>query len=144
MHKLSSNPRRLPVIATHIVAAPPVTSILIVDDEPEIRSLLVDVLADKGYVVDTAVDGAAALKLVVDTRPDLVLLDVDMPRLRGVETLVAIQAVSPTTTVIMISGKAELDEARRALASGAFDYVTKPFDLAYLLETVKIAALCTG
>lgn len=119
----------------------PLTSILIVDDAPDIRSLLADVLGEHGYATDTAADGVEALSRVVDTHPDLVLLDVDMPRLRGVETLIAIHAVSPDTTVIMISGKAELDEARRALASGAFDYVTKPFDLTYLAETIRVALL---
>jgi DNA-binding response OmpR family regulator len=116
-------------------------SILIVDDEPEIRSLLTDVLSDKGYRIDTAADGVAALTVVVATQPDLVLLDVDMPRLRGGEALVAIRAVSPSTKVIMISGKADSGEARRALAAGAFDYVAKPFDLKYLDEAVRIAML---
>lgn len=135
---------RLPVIAADARAAPPVPSILIVDDQPEIRSLLADILGDKGYGVDTAADGVEALKLVVDTHPDLVLLDVDMPRLRGVETLIAIQGLASSTKVIMISGKADAEEARRALASGAFDYITKPFDLTYLIEAVRIALLCTG
>jgi DNA-binding response OmpR family regulator len=116
-------------------------SILIVDDEPEIRSLLTDVLSEKGYRIDTAVDGVSALEVVLASHPDLVLLDVDMPRLRGGETLVAIRAVSPATKVIMISGKADSGEARRALAAGAFDYVAKPFDLTYLDEAVRIAML---
>ena len=122
-------------------AAPAAPSILIVDDEPEIRALLVDLLSDKGYSISTAVDGVAALKCIVDSRPDLVLLDVDMPRLRGVETLIAIQELSPTTRVIMISGKAQPQEARRALALGAFDYIAKPFDLKYLDRAVRIGVL---
>ena len=123
------------------IAARAAQSVLIVDDEPEMRSLLTDILSDKGYRIDTAVDGVAALRVVVATHPDLVLLDVDMPRLRGGEALVAIRAISPNTKVIMISGKADAGEARRALAAGAFDYVTKPFDLNYLDEAVRIAML---
>ena len=73
--------------------------------------------------------------------PDVVLLDVDMPKLRGVETLAAIKAVSPATRVIMISGKADFDEARRALASGAYDYIMKPFDLAYLDQVIQFALI---
>ena len=115
--------------------------VLIVDDEPDIRDTLTDLLTADGYEVTTAVDGAAALPCVVEHRPDLVLLDVDMPRLRGVAALVAILALSPTTRVIMMSGKADLDEAKRALAAGAFDYVTKPFDLAYLGQAIKTAVL---
>ncbi len=63
------------------------------------------------------------------------------PRLRGVETLAAIQGLAPDTKVIMISGKAEEREARQALAAGAFDYIGKPFDLAYLDQAVRIAIL---
>jgi DNA-binding NtrC family response regulator len=123
------------------IAARAAQSVLIVDDEPEMRSLLADILSDKGYRIETAVDGVAALKIVVATHPDLVLLDVDMPRLRGVEALVAIHGLAPATKVIMIRGKADAQEARRALASGAFDYITKPFDLTYLDEAVRIAML---
>jgi len=123
------------------IAARAAQSVLIVDDEPEMRALLADILSDKGYRIDMAVDGVAALKAVVATPPDVVLLDVDMPRLRGVEALVAIRELSPATKVIMISGKADAGEARRALAAGAFDYVTKPFDLNYLDEAVRIAML---
>lgn len=115
--------------------------ILIVDDEPDIRDTLVELLAADGYRIFTAADGAAALPCVVAQQPHLVLLDVDMPRLRGVEALVAIRAVSPATRVIMMSGKADLDEAKRALAAGAFDYVTKPFDLAYLDRAIRTAVL---
>jgi DNA-binding response OmpR family regulator len=118
-----------------------VARVLVVDDEPDIRETLTDLLAADGYEVSTAVDGADALSRVVAQRPNLVLLDVDMPRLRGVEALVAIRALSPTTRVIMMSGKADLDEAKRALAAGAFDYVTKPFDLAYLDRAIRTAVL---
>jgi DNA-binding response OmpR family regulator len=118
-----------------------VARVLIVDDEPDIRETLTDLLVADGYEVSTAVDGADALPRVVEQRPDLVLLDVDMPRLRGVEALIAIRALSPSTRVIMMSGKADLDEAKRALAAGAFDYVTKPFDLASLDHAIRTAIL---
>ena len=114
-------------------------TILVVDDDPGIRTLLIDVLGEGGYAADSAVDGVAAIKSFVEHRPDLILLDIEMPRLRGVDTLVVIHALSPETRVIMISGKAEESEARRALALGAFDYITKPFDLAHLLQVVEAA-----
>ena len=118
-----------------------VPRVLIVDDEGDIRETLSDLLAADGYTIHTAVDGAAALAAVLEHQPDLVLLDVDMPRLRGVEALVAIREISPATRVIMMSGKAALDEAKRALAAGAFDYVTKPFDLRYLDQAIRTAVL---
>lgn len=123
------------------MSRPPGARVLIVDDEPDIRDMLSELLAADGYQVTTAVDGADALPCVIEQRPDLVLLDVDMPRLRGVEALVAILALSPTTRVIMMSGKADLEEAKRALAAGAFDYVTKPFDLAYLDQAIRTAVI---
>jgi DNA-binding response OmpR family regulator len=116
-----------------------VPTILVVDDDPEIRSLLVDVLTEDGYVVRTAVDGAAAVRCFVEHRPDLLLLDVDMPRVRGIETLIVLRELSPETTAIMISGKADESEARQALALGAFDYITKPFDLTYLHQVIDAA-----
>ena len=114
-------------------------TILVVDDDPGIRTLLIDVLVEGGYAADSAVDGVAAIKRFVEHRPDLILLDIEMPRLRGVDTLVVLHELSPETRVIMISGKAEESEARRALALGAFDYVMKPFDLAYLLQVIEAA-----
>lgn len=113
--------------------------ILVVDDDPDVRSLLVDVLVDDGYAVRTAGDGVAAVKCFVEDRPDLVLLDVDMPRLRGIEALLVMRELSPAAKVIMISGKTDESEARRALALGAFDYVAKPFDLAYLSRAIEAA-----
>ena len=114
-------------------------TILVVDDDPQIRTLLIDVLVEEGHTADSAVDGVAAIKSFVEHRPDLILLNIDMPRLRGVETLVVIRELSPETRIIMISGMAEESEARRALALGAFDYITKPFDLAYLLQVIEAA-----
>ena len=114
-------------------------TILVVDDDAAIRVLLVDVLVDDGYAVRTAVDGVAAVRVFVEHRPNLVLLDIAMPRLRGIETLLVIRELSPETKVIMLSGKADETEARRALAIGAFDYISKPFDLAYLRQVIEAA-----
>ena len=114
-------------------------TILVVDDDPGIRTLLIDVLVEGGYAAESAVDGVAAIKSCVEHRPDLILLDIEMPRLRGVETLVVLHELSPETRVIMISGKAEESEVRRTLALGAFDYLTKPFDFAYLLQVIEAA-----
>jgi DNA-binding NtrC family response regulator len=68
-------------------------------------------------------------------------LDIDMPRLGGIEALTAIQAVAPDVKVIMISGKASVDTAKLSLAYGAFDYVTKPFDLNHLSDVIRAALL---
>ena len=127
-------------------AAPPTTlahagRVLVVDDEAEVCALLEDFLAPKGYRVRSVADGAATLREVREHTPDLVLLDIDMPRLGGVEALRAIRAFAPQVRVIMISGKASLETAKLTLAYGAFDYIAKPFDLDHLSEVVAAAFL---
>jgi DNA-binding response OmpR family regulator len=118
--------------------------VLVVDDEAEVCALLEDFLAPKGYRVRSVADGAAAIREVLKEAPDLVLLDIDMPRLDGIEALRAIRAVAREVRIVMISGKASLDAAKRALLYGAFDYIAKPFDLDHLSEVVAAAVLCEG
>ena len=113
--------------------------VLIVDDEADVRGLLQDFLSQKGYHVTSVADGATALLQLSNQSPDLVLLDVDMPRLSGIETLAAIQTRAPHVKVIMISGKASLETAKKALAYGALDYISKPFDLDHLNDVVSAA-----
>lgn len=113
--------------------------ILVVDDEPEVRATLEEFLGQKGYQMRAAADGAAAVRAVIDEDPDIVLLDVNMPRLGGLEALTAIHAIAPTVQVIMLSGQADAELAKRTLAFGAFDYIAKPFDFAYLAQSVDAA-----
>lgn len=116
----------------------PAGRILIVDDEAEIRELLGELLGKTGYQIRSVADGESALRAVRDEAPDVVLLDIVMPGLSGIEALTAIRAIAPDVKVIMISGKADVETAKRSLAYGAFDYVTKPIDPAYL--TLSVAA----
>ncbi len=118
--------------------------ILVVDDEPEVRSIFGEFFADKDYDVREAADGGSGIKAVVDWTPDVVLLDIQMPGLGGVEALAAIRAVAPDVKVIMVSGISDAALASRALAFGAFDYVTKPVDLAYLERSVGTALMMRG
>jgi DNA-binding response OmpR family regulator len=118
--------------------------VLVVDDEAEVRALLEDFLAPKGYRVRSVADGAMALREVMKEVPDLVLLDIDMPRLDGIEALRAIRGVAREVRIVMISGKSSLDTAKRALVYGAFDYIAKPFDLDHLSEVVAAAVLWEG
>lgn len=111
--------------------------ILIVDDEAEVRGVLAELLEGAGYQVQTAADGGAAVRAVVMAAPDLVLLDIEMPGLGGVEALATIRAVAPAVRVVMLSGITDVEVARRTLAYGAFEYIPKPFDPAHLLATVE-------
>ena len=134
-------------VVTTVPTEPPTQQagrVLVVDDEAEVRALLEDFLAPKGYRIRSVADGAAAVREVMHEAPDLVLLDIDMPRLDGIEALRAIRGVAREVRIIMISGKASLDTAKRALVYGAFDYITKPFDLDHLSEVVAAAVLWEG
>jgi CheY-like chemotaxis protein len=112
--------------------------VLVVDDEPEVRQVLHEFLSSRGYEVSVAPDGAAALTIVETDTPDLVLLDVAMPDMDGVETLRRIVAIQPSLPVIMVTANADIGITSKLLALGAVDYVPKPFDLDYLDQAVSI------
>ena len=114
-------------------------SVLVVDDDPDVRGVLEEFLALKGYHVRVSPDGAAAVRELAGTAPGVVLLDIEMPGLSGVDALPTIKAMAPATAVIMVSGTMNVELAKRALAAGAFDYVTKPVDLPRLLESIETA-----
>jgi DNA-binding NtrC family response regulator len=109
--------------------------ILVVDDEYLIRWSLQQELAKDGYEVGTAEDGESALRLVRESPPELVLLDIQLPGIGGIEVLQKIKAVEPEVVVIMITAYGMVDTAVAAMKAGAFDYLNKPFNL----EGVKLA-----
>lgn len=115
-------------------------SILVVDDDADIRATLQEVLVAQGYRVRTTVDAVDALRAIGAEPPDVVLLDIEMPGLSGTDALPAIRAVAAETKIIMVSGTANVEMAKRALALGAFDYVVKPVDFVYL-DNCIVAAL---
>lgn len=112
--------------------------VLVVDDEPEVRQVLHEFLASRGYEVFLAASGPEALDNLSALKPDLVLLDVAMPGIDGVETLRRIMAVDASLPVIMVTANADIGVTSKLLALGAVDYVPKPFDLDYLDQAVSI------
>src|SRR4051812_14957125 len=114
----------------------PSPSVLVVDDDADVRALLSTLLGRAGYLVAEASDGRAALKALYGQHPDLVVLDVNMPELDGWATLERIREVSDVP-VVMLSARGEELEKVRALRSGADDYVTKPFGRQELLARVE-------
>jgi two-component system nitrogen regulation response regulator GlnG len=114
--------------------------ILVVDDEAEIRSLLGTVLQAKGYEIATAEDGAAAVAAVPRERPAVILLDLSMPRMNGMDALPEIKRLDPEVPVVICTAHADLATAVRAMKLGAYDYLTKPFDVELLVLTVERAA----
>jgi len=115
--------------------------ILVVDDEPDIRSLLKEILEDEGYEVDVAENGEAARAAHRARRPDLVLLDIWMPDVDGI-TLLKEWAEDDglPMPVIMMSGHGTVETAVEATRLGAYDYIEKPLSLAKLLLTIEHAA----
>jgi len=109
--------------------------ILIVDDEYLIRWSLQQELAKDGYEVTSAEDGESALRLVRESPPDLVLLDIQLPGIGGIEVLQKIKVSDPEIVVIMITAYGMVDTAVAAMKAGAFDYLNKPFNL----EGVKLS-----
>jgi two-component system, NtrC family, nitrogen regulation response regulator NtrX len=114
-------------------------SILVVDDEESIRGSLQGILEDEGYRVSLAVDGEDALSMLQKEIPDLVLLDIWMPRLDGLETLEKIKEQYPEIAVVMISGHGTIETAVKSTKLGAYDFIEKPLSLEKVLVTVHNA-----
>jgi two-component system nitrogen regulation response regulator GlnG len=112
--------------------------ILVVDDEPEVRLVLTEFLESRGYEVTAASSGAEAISMVDAVKPHVVLLDVTMPEMDGMETLKRLAAANPGLPIIMVTANADVDVTSRLLAMGAADYIPKPFDLEYLGQAVGI------
>jgi len=111
-------------------------TILVVDDEPSVREVLVAYFQHeylpRGYAVETAGDGAAAVEAVRRRRPALVLLDIEMPGMDGVAALKGIHAIDPKIPVIMVTGNESTRVAGEVIKDGAFSYLPKPVKIQYL------------
>ncbi|MDK2821661.1 MAG: two-component system, response regulator, stage 0 sporulation protein [Clostridia bacterium] len=112
-------------------------NILIVDDQSGVRSLLRLVFQEEGYKVDTAINGLDALRKVEQWRPDIVLMDVEMPVMGGLEALSLIKSVAPKTAVIIMTAYVESSSLKEVWRLGASDFIYKPFDLEDLKAKVK-------
>ncbi len=115
--------------------------ILIIEDEAAIRRVLVKILTEenKGYEVFEAEDGLSGMEIIKKEDFDLILCDIKMPKMDGVEVLEAVKKIKPEIPIVMISGHGDLDTAVNTMRLGAFDYISKPPDLNRLLNTVRIA-----
>ena len=111
--------------------------ILIVDDEKDLCTILSDALSRDHYRVVTAFNGKTALQLAKKEKPDLILLDIKMPGMDGIEVLRKIKKMKKEIVVIMFTGYGTLETAREAMKLGAYDYVTKPVDLLLLKSLMK-------
>ena len=117
------------------------SKILVIEDEAAIRRVLVKILSEESenYEVDEAEDGLIGIDKIRKEDYDLVLCDIKMPKMDGVEVLEAVKKIKPETPIVMISGHGDLDTAVNTMRLGAFDYISKPPDLNRLLNTVRNA-----
>ncbi len=113
--------------------------ILIIDDEKAIRKTLTEILSFEGYKIEEAADGEEGLKKFREKTYDLVLCDIKMPKLDGIEFLQKAGEVNPDVPVIMISGHGNIETAVEAVKKGAYDFISKPPDLNRLLITIRNA-----
>ncbi len=114
-------------------------SILIIDDDKAIRKTLTEILRYEGYKVDEAADGEEGLRKFSSTAYDLVLCDVKMPKMDGIEFLEKSKVINPDVPIIVISGHGNIETAVEAVKKGAFDFISKPPDLNRLLITLRNA-----
>ena len=110
--------------------------VLVVDDDPNVQEILREFLSAKGYEIITAGDGAEGLRRVKEERPHLILLDIQMPKMDGLEVLRRLREIDKEVSVIMITSVNEQEIARKAMELGAFDYIVKPLDLPYLEQSL--------
>lgn len=114
-------------------------SILVVDDEKGFRDLLKRILMGEGYSVTEEASGHAAIGAVKTKRPDLVLLDLRMPGLDGIQTMKRLKKIAPGLNIVVLTGYGTIETAREAMRLGALDYVTKPLNPAFLKAVIEDA-----
>ena len=114
------------------------SKILVIDDEKSIRNTLREILEYEKFTVDDAADGIEGMKLIHSGKYDVILCDIKMPKMDGLEVLDQVLLVTDTP-VIMISGHGTIDTAVEAIKKGAYDYISKPLDLNRLLVSIRNA-----
>ena len=117
------------------------STILCVDDEPDILIVLSEYLSNEGFTVLTADSGEAAIDMIKTHKIDLVLLDMAMPKMNGIETLTEMKKVKSAVPAIMITAYRDAEKVVEAFRLGAFDCIFKPFDLKYLRKAIMAKLL---
>lgn len=121
-------------MTTAKVAAP--LTILVIDDQPGIRRLLTEVLTDEGFQVVTAENGYEGIRVAKESAPAVILMDMKMPGMDGIETLRELKVLGQQDRVIMMTAYGELETVNQARELGAYSYITKPFDIIALCSMI--------
>ncbi|WP_093793883.1 response regulator [Sporomusa acidovorans] len=112
-------------------------TILVIDDQPGIRRLLTEVLQDEGYHVITAANGYEGIQAALTVNPNVILMDMKMPGMDGIEALKELKRQGQGDQVIMMTAYGELDMVNEAKEAGMRDYITKPFDIISLCQIIQ-------
>jgi len=115
------------------------SKIIIVDDEKDTCDIVSKILGDEGYKTFSTISSRSALAKIKKEKPDLVLMDIKMPGMDGIEMLKCIREIDKSITVVMMTAYGDVDTAREAMRLGAFDYITKPFDIDVLKSVAREA-----
>jgi len=118
--------------------------ILLVDDDPNVVKTVAFQLTEEGYSIVVAGNGEEALERIKEEKPALVLLDIMMPGMDGIETLKKIKEIDREIPVAMVTAVWDNEEGKRAFEAGAYDYITKPIDFEYLKNAVFVKIFPTG
>ncbi|MBN1687883.1 MAG: response regulator [Candidatus Omnitrophica bacterium] len=110
--------------------------LLVIDDEPEIGEIVKDFLDEQGYITLLATDAKQGLALLEKEHPDIILLDILLPEIDGLECLEKIRQIDEKVIVVVASGLQDEQVAKKAIQKGAYDYILKPFDLSYLQNNI--------
>jgi len=119
-------------------------TVLIVEDEENERTGLAELISSWGYSAETAVDGLDGFEKVTAWSPSIVVTDLKMPRMGGLELLEKVAAASQTAAVIVVTAQGTIDSAVQAMRMGAYDYITKPIDTSRLRTILQNAAALLG
>lgn len=112
-------------------------TVMVVDDEARVCQLFEKILGEEGYQVITATSGERALALAGEVRPDVIVLDIVMPGMDGLATLRELRKRGQQSLVVMLTAKGTARTAREAMILGAYDYITKPFNLEFLKSVIR-------
>lgn len=121
-----------------------INKVLVVDDEPAVCSMLAKFLAKKGYKVSAALSGEEAMKKVKKENPHVVLLDIRMPGIDGIEVLQRIRKFYKNIIIVMITAVKDEEVGKRCMELGADDYITKPLSLSYIEDVLTVKLLNIG
>lgn len=111
--------------------------VLVIDNEDDARRLCEELLTGEGYEVYSATDTSSGLEMVKNLKPDMVIMDLHLPEINGIEGLRRIKDLKEETLTILVTSRGTMDTVKEAMRHGAYDYITKPFDIELVKEVIN-------